>query len=55
MAPSFKILMSKKGTQIFHTFPSKVPASKAPGLPIRALWKERYPLTGHFYVLLIYL
>jgi len=43
MAPRLKILMStgsKKGTQIFYPFSSKVLASESPpGSPVRPLWK----------------
>jgi hypothetical protein len=41
MAPRLKILMasrSKKGTQIFFSFLSKVPANEPPTGP---LWRER--------------
>jgi hypothetical protein len=44
MAPRFKILMfsgSKKWTQIYYPFHSKVPASEsAPGSPFGPLWRE---------------
>ena len=44
MAPRCKILMpsgSKRGTQIYYPFLSKVPASKSPaGSPMGPLWRE---------------
>jgi len=44
MAPSLKILMSsgsKKGTLIYYSFLSRVPASESPpGSPTGPLWKE---------------
>ena len=44
MAPRLKILMSsgsKKGTQIYYHFHSKVPASESPpGSPMGPLWRE---------------
>jgi hypothetical protein len=45
MAPRLKIFMasmSKKGTKIYYSFLSKVPANKPPpGSPTGPLWKER--------------
>jgi len=44
MAPRLKIVMSsgsKKGTQIYYPFLSKVPASEPPpGSPMQPLWRE---------------
>jgi len=44
MAPRLKILISsgsKKGTQIYYPFLSKVPASEStPGSPVELLWRE---------------
>jgi len=52
MAPRLKILMasgSKKGTQIYFSFLSKVLANEPPpGSPTGLLWRERGLLTGHF-------
>jgi hypothetical protein len=54
MAPRLKILMSSssnKWTHIYSPFLSKVPASEPPpGSPTGPLWRERYPLTGLFYI-----
>jgi hypothetical protein len=45
MAPRLKILMasgSKKGTQIYFSFLSKIPANKPPAVsPTGPLWRER--------------
>jgi len=52
MAPRLKILMasgSKKGTQIYFSFLSKVLANEPlPGSPTGLLWRERGLFTGHF-------
>jgi len=54
MTPRLKILMSsgsKKGTQIHHPFLSKSPGQLVPSrFPKGPLRRERYPLTGHFYI-----
>ena len=51
-APRLKILMapgSKKGTQIYFSFLSKVLANKTPpGSPTGSLWRKRGTFTGHF-------
>jgi hypothetical protein len=51
MTPRFKILKfsgSKKGTQMYYPFLSKVPASKSPpGSPVRSLWREM-PISRDF-------
>ena len=53
MAPRLKILMpsgSKKGTQIYYPFYSKVPASEfPPGSPTVPLWRE-IPAYRAFYI-----
>jgi hypothetical protein len=54
MATRVKILMSsgsKKGTQKYYPFFSKNPLQ----VPQRGPYGKRYPLTGHFLHLLIYL
>jgi hypothetical protein len=52
MAPRLIIIMSsgsKKGTQIYFPFLSKVPAEEPPlGFQTGPIWRERGPLTGHF-------
>ena len=41
----------RKGPGYIIPFSQKVPASESPpGSPTRPLWRERCPLTGHFYV-----
>jgi hypothetical protein len=53
IAPRLKILMvpaSKKGTQIYFSFPSKVPANEPfPGNPTGPLWRGR-PFTGLLHI-----
>jgi hypothetical protein len=53
MAPRLKILISsgvKKGTQIHSPFLSKRPGKRIPSrFPQRGPYRERYPLTEHFY------
>jgi len=51
MAPRIKILMaywSKKGTQIYFSFLSKVPANEYLQLPQQDPYGEIYSSTGHF-------
>jgi hypothetical protein len=51
MAPRLKILMvtrSKKGTQMYFSFLSKVPANKTLHVPEQAPYEERGLFTGHF-------
>jgi len=51
MAPRLKILMatgSKKGTQIYFSFLSKVPANKPPPGSPTVPTGEGGPFTGHF-------
>jgi len=51
MALGFKILMSsvsKKGTQLYYPFHSKVTASESLQVPQWGPYRERYRLTGHF-------
>ena len=58
MAPRLKIIMSsgsKKGTQIYYPFHSKVPASESPpGSPTGPLWREIPAYRAFITVLLIY-
>jgi hypothetical protein len=51
MVPRLKILMasgSKKGTQIYFSFLSKVPANEPPQVPQQGRSGEGGPFTGHF-------
>jgi hypothetical protein len=54
MAPRLKILMpsgSKKGTQIYYSFQSKKFRQTNPlQVPQRGPYRERYLLTGNFYI-----
>jgi len=51
MASKLKILIvsrSKKGTQIYFSFLSKVPANETLQIPQQGPYGERGPFTGHF-------
>jgi hypothetical protein len=51
MAPKLKIIMaswSKKGTQIYFSFPQKFGQMNPLQVPQHDPYGERYPSTGHF-------